>query len=59
MELLFLQRVKQSVVIELDHLGRLFATVNDAGGLPGTTQAAARTSALQTTFECDDFHVDS
>jgi hypothetical protein len=43
------QGVVERVVIEFDLAGLAIATVDDAGDLGGTTQAAARTRTLQLT----------
>jgi hypothetical protein len=52
-----LQGMPQRVVIELDQLGLAFATIDDAGGLAGIAQTAARTRTLLCALKSDEFHV--
>ena len=50
-----LELVKKVVVIQLDGLRRIFSAVNDSRHLARTTQAAARTCALQYALVGADF----
>ena len=49
-------RVEQRVVVDIDHLGRLVAAIDDAGNLANATQAAARTRTLQNACGRDNFN---